>query len=792
MVAPHSPSSSSTGVEPLDVRLPRTLGWIVVALVIWASRLQLPQPTARPDLDPSWQQGLAVALANGMQFGPDLIFTFGPLGALSLGRYQPELFWVHILLFECLFKGLLAWRWAEALRRWPSGLDRVVFLLFLIASAIGMDAFYFATITILAAPHAEDPPKSRARFAVDCVLLAAIGFIKFTYSILVVGAVAMFTVRAWRRGRREALAVAGTYAAAVVAVWCACGQAPWNLPIFYLRSLAIAGGYSEAQAEDGDIVEVWIGLAWISCAFLLSVATVWWTSRRGERTVAALIVLLGAYVAFKASFTFHRAHGITFFGYASLALCALLPAADTSVGRRIALGVGRGIAALVCLAGLSTLYETSPQMVGLTLGHAPQDLLNAGRGLKSIPVLRERLEQKRRVLAAEAALPRLQAVIGSAEVDLLSSSQGRIFLNDLAWKPRPVFQSYLTVAPSLIEMNQRAFERPDAAEFVLLELGSISSRLGGMEDNGALRALLHGYAPVTQERGIALLKRDPELASRPPPTYTLLEEREVAPGETVRLDEHLGEMLRVRFDVGYSLLGTLRRILYHAPITRIHLELEGGAKLDCRLLPGMASSGVMLRPYVEGTGDWLRMYTRGLDKKVAAFSVISADDWDSFYAPRYRVAIERVDGLLPKPDKRREPKYAFASFGTLPTQVSAIVEPHNYMVAGREVALVANNTHIAFDLEPGEHRLRGGFGLLEASRRGSDGVEFTVVLVGRDAARRVLLERLLDPRSAPELVVPIDLGFVSKDGDRLLLSTECPPGRTQAMDLPFWEGIRIE
>ena len=55
---------------------------------------------------------------------------------------------------------------------------------------------------------------------------------------------------------------------------------------------------------------------------------------------------------------------------------------------------------------------------------------------------------------------------------------------------------------------------------------------------------------------------------------------------------------------------------------------------------------------------------------VAAFSVVSTDDWDALYAPRYRVVIERCDGLLPEPDLAREIPLVFGSFGTLPSAVA--------------------------------------------------------------------------------------------------------------------------
>src|SRR5690349_15297629 len=151
--------------HPLDVRLGRELGWLFLGVMIWMARLLLPQPPAPPELDPSWQQGLSYALAHGFQFGRDILFTFGPLGGIAHARYQPELYWIQLLGFEFLFKGLLIWRWISAMRRWPRALDRAVFVLMLVASELGADAFYFATTVVLASLQLDDPPPTRRRLA---------------------------------------------------------------------------------------------------------------------------------------------------------------------------------------------------------------------------------------------------------------------------------------------------------------------------------------------------------------------------------------------------------------------------------------------------------------------------------------------------------------------------------------------------------------------------------------------------------------------------------------------------
>ena len=65
-------------------------------------------------------------------------------------RYEPELYWIQILLFEIAFKGLLAWRWTVAIRRWPSALDRSLFVLLLIFALVAWSRrFRAAAVPVL-------------------------------------------------------------------------------------------------------------------------------------------------------------------------------------------------------------------------------------------------------------------------------------------------------------------------------------------------------------------------------------------------------------------------------------------------------------------------------------------------------------------------------------------------------------------------------------------------------------------------------------------------------------------
>src|SRR5262245_58161147 len=74
-------------------------GGLLVAVLTW----QIGFNTPAVGLDPSWNAGLAMAAADGLHWGKELVWTYGPLGFL-----QTQLVWFRdqtVLSF--LYSGLI-------------------------------------------------------------------------------------------------------------------------------------------------------------------------------------------------------------------------------------------------------------------------------------------------------------------------------------------------------------------------------------------------------------------------------------------------------------------------------------------------------------------------------------------------------------------------------------------------------------------------------------------------------------------------------------------------------------
>ena len=66
--------------------------------------IYLPLSVALPSdgLDPSWHLAISYGLSNGYQFGKDIVFTYGPFGALFSRGSWPGLFYFTFIYWLVL------------------------------------------------------------------------------------------------------------------------------------------------------------------------------------------------------------------------------------------------------------------------------------------------------------------------------------------------------------------------------------------------------------------------------------------------------------------------------------------------------------------------------------------------------------------------------------------------------------------------------------------------------------------------------------------------------------------
>jgi hypothetical protein len=216
-------------------------------------------------------------------------------------------------------------------------------------------------------------------------------------------------------------------------------------------------------------------------------------------------------------------------------------------------------------------------------------------------------------------LPRLREIVDHASVDVFGQHQDFAVLNDLNYRPRPVFQSYAACNDRLMRLNERFYFSGAAPEYVMFSLGPIDHRFPPLEDAMVLRHLLLNYEPADAEGPFLLLKSKSSHA----PRLKLLGQGAVHAGERIDLSGYRGDELWVEIDVQPTLLGWLRQTFYQPPTVRLAAWREGakGLLIKRRSPAAMLRAGFVASPLLLSNQDLLDCYSGKPAPRPGAYSV---------------------------------------------------------------------------------------------------------------------------------------------------------------------------
>jgi hypothetical protein len=566
-------------------------------------------------------------------------------------------------------------------------------------------------------------------------------------------------------------------------LWILFGQSPLWLWPWLRTSLWVASGYNEAMSFAGPARELWLSLAMLGV--LLGVLACG-LARSAQSRALVLLALAAALLAWRTSFTRQIGNSDVFFSVAPVAACFALRGRAALLGCVALLAAGAfGLAHSHPLRDrtLSQLVERRLELSQRTL----DDLFDPCG-------LRERLDQRGLELAGQWDLHRVRRRVGQETLDVFQNSQAIALLNGFGFHPRPVFQSYSAYTPELLELNREFYAGEDAPRFVLYRIEPIDERLATAEDAPAFGELLRRYRPCFAERDWLLLERASE--ARPEAPSAPVATRELAFGEWLELRGLSGAALELKLDPRPSLRGRLAALLLRGPALECEFERSDGSSGRARLVPGAARAGFLVRPFVETQSQLVQLFLGQPVAGLARLRVLAPEGEEQLWEPRLEAALRSREGLLPERNEELARMFEFAYFQPPPAQIVCEAGVREAEQRGRRVHVFSAPAALRWRLEPGQYRVRGSYGLLDAAwqtEEPSDGALVLLVLQqGRESTQ--LLRRLLDPRSLPEDRgdQPFELEFEVREPAELIVRVRDGWYEDSRRDWVFWDNLSIE
>ena len=565
----------------------------LVALLTWRVGMNPPGP----GLDPSWNAGLAMATEQGLGYGREIVFSYGPLGFLQ----SQYMFYGGQGVLAFLFSGAVHLGLCVALvralnRALPLLLGAAIAFLLLAVLPLLEQSLLLAVLAALWLLEEERPPRAVDAFVVLGASFAAIeALVKLSTGPIVVAILLLALVGA-RAGRLRVAAFLGLFAVEALGLWMLAGQSLGAIPDFLANTREVVSGYSSAMIREVD-VSAWkvtaasIAAAAIAAGLVAACGAGRFRDRRARRAAAALMGI-AAFTVFKEGVVRTDAGHLSLFFSAA---CILWVAIPWTPRRRLWLLAGAGAIALVGIPVRPPGMPTNLDAVANVRYAFDQvrNLASPSRRDEAMAIGRANMEATYRLD------PGTLAALRGRTVAVEPWEAGVAWAYRLDWRPLPVFQNYSPNTAVLDRVNAETAEDRDGPERILREnplavfpefpTRDLDSRYSGWDPPEQQRAVLCNFAPVRTTALWQVLARVPDRCGEPRPAGAVA----AGEGEAVEVPApRRGEVVFARIEgAGVEGVERLSTLLFHARVR--HLVLDGARSY--RLIPETAGDGLLLR-----------------------------------------------------------------------------------------------------------------------------------------------------------------------------------------------------
>ncbi len=555
-----------------------------------------------PTVDSSWAAVLTYAATKPLQFGRDIIFTYGPLGHIADGAYSAKLFLPDLATNIALrvFFVAIVFRLSRRLQT-PRRFAFIVVAL-LAAGASWQAMFLFLSVSA-AWVIFGDPTENVFLRSCAIVALAAIALVKatFLFFVLFCFIVGLLHLAARRKTKEFAFTVV-FFAIAFLAIWLLAAQELQNLPRYLWSSFEITRGYSAAMSLPPS---AWVLVAGIIAA-AASLLQIILALIRNHKEPAAwfMSLVLGAalFIAWKLGYTRADTHTIDLFYYAVITVLAVpVFFRRRPIGKDLILD--GAIVAVVVSCGIFVIGNQTAITPWKLARSTWDNLLANSYNLTHLGGVRAQLEEATRREQQSLALPEIRRTVGTASLDVFGVTQSTALANSLNYTPRPVFQGYSAYTSALLDLNAAFYNSDRAPDYVLCKIEVIGSHLQSAEDAKVFLLLARDYRPALQENGYVLLARRNQRAPHPV-ALKFRKQSKSAIGREINVPPGL---IWCQLEVHQSWLGKLVGFLYQTP--QLSLELaDGDRSIGIKDIPlPIAAEGFLLNPLVLSDEEFLQL-----------------------------------------------------------------------------------------------------------------------------------------------------------------------------------------
>ncbi len=610
------------------------LSKLILLLVTMSTFVPFSPKLPASGIDSSWALGLNQAVAQGLAFGKEIIFTLGPYSSIYTKAYHPATsvmmnagslylaisYWVAVLLLMHNSR----WYWT------------LIFCIPLFGMLYARDSLFFSyallvgliSYKMMYRPK-EIPNSKNTRMLLIAFLFTPFGLLALIKGSMLIVCLAVaglcFIFFLVNKQIHYAIACLASLIVSLVLFWLAAGQSIIYLPNYLVSSISIASGFSEAMSTLGNANEIVLYLITSNSIFLLILCHKK-VQPGGAKLFLLCIFSAFLFVSFKTGFTRHVGHA--FIPGTSVLLAGLfLPFLFHSGGTYLILFISLG----------SWNYINGHYTKISIFDNFKSSYSATSHGLKSRIQDSQWLEKNfaftMNFLREQANFPSLQGT-----TDIYSYNQSYLISSQNRWSPRPIFQSYSVFTQGLAEDNKKHLQEGQSPDNIIFKIEPIDGRVPSLEDGASWPLLLNHYKPTRVHNGYLFLDKRKTIFH---PKESLLSSEHHAFGELVILPEHKKPVFAT-IEIQPTIWGKLATIFFKPNQLEIILHLKNGTIRQYRLIASMAKSNFLLSPLIENTVEFSSLYRKNgvlNEKTVTSFTITTTHDSGWFWKHVYTVTL---------------------------------------------------------------------------------------------------------------------------------------------------------
>ena len=447
--------------------------FVLVVATALASGRRLTLPNFQ--LDPSWRAGLAIARDEGLKFGDQIDFTYGPWGWLDVNVIVSRAFAVGPMLFGLLsaafFVGVM---WTILCMR----LSRTS-ALFLLFPAVALSMYLsfdeillaamFGAALIVVQRFADDRPPPVWWVPAMGSLAALMLMVKFSTGVFAVAVVACVSLLWWRSPRRLA-AIAAVMFISIPAWWYLSEFSFEHFWQWFASATSISLGYSGSMEK--SMFQPLNYVMFLGLVGLIIVLAVRWIrahpSRRTAATVLCLLLILSVLVSVKMAFVREEQLRVASIFTMLIVVVAWLVPPTLTLTRRLLLPLIPAVMAIVIFLAPGPWHHSALEIADVTVGarawwHNVE--LVVSPSVFDAEVEEARSRNASVVRLSDGMVETLRS--DSIQIDPWQTSLAWTY--GLRWSPVPVFQTYVVATNGIDRVNTDALDSRTADQRILID-----------------------------------------------------------------------------------------------------------------------------------------------------------------------------------------------------------------------------------------------------------------------------------------------------------------------------------